>query len=296
MTMMMLRVQGQLVSNFLPTTYSSPVPILYSETSSTYDLQLNLCNDLLYAGCEITAVLDIPFEPWVYYDGIYVEYSVIGGNNCDLVMCSNNITSSSPSNCSFFYPGNASQTLYMVSQSGSTAELTGTFSLRINCSTTGTTNFTSYDGQCPLDPVQSVQNIRTTSPGQVATSGITHLNYTLIVCSALGDEVGLVYTLEATNQDSAFASYICLTAPCSVPRADFKDESGSAFNTITVPPQSINTGSFVYLLIFGWGDFQGENDFVFNIQVTDSSAAAVASNATRKMVSSKNSPAKIISI
>jgi hypothetical protein len=271
-TVLLLLLSGALSQHFLPTEYSPNEAIVYDINQRNYNMQMQLCNINDYQGCLFEAYLNIPFQDWSIPNGVYVQYSVVGGINCNQVFCSNNINTNTPQNCSFYLPGNITNSLYLVSQAGNTVALTATFSLKINCAVTGKSTFSKYSDGCPVQPDQSRQNVRLSSPGSVLTSSTNPANYSFIVCPTHSSFTSFSYILEATDQNSAFASYFCPSLPCDANNSPdgWYDASGSAINNVRVGNLKSMT---LYLAVYGWGNYGAENNFVFNIQVSDQSGA-----------------------
>jgi len=254
--------------NFIPTEYSPNSAIIYDINNLNYNMRMDLCNVDVYEGCLFEAYMNIPFEQWSISNGVYSQYSVVGGDNCNTLLCSNDLNSNTPQNCSFYLPKNFTNELYLVSQAGITVSLSTTFSLKINCAVHGTTKFVPYKGGCPNNADVSKQNVKLSSPGSVTTSPDVPVVYSFLVCPTTSSFTSFDYVLEATDQNSAFATYFCAGSPCNVghTQAGWYDASGAAINTVNVGNLKSST---LFFAIYGWGNYQATNNFVFNIQVSD---------------------------
>jgi len=263
-------VNGIVSQSFLPTEFVPNQAILYEASNLNYNMRMNLCDVNFYAGCLFQAYMNFPFEEWSIPNGVYSQYSIIGGDNCNTVLCSNDINSKSPQNCSFYLPKNFTNDIYLVSRAGITVSLSATFSLKINCNAQGTTKFLPYKGGCPVNADVCRQNVRLSEPGSIKTSPDVPVIYSFLLCSVASSFISLEYVLEATNQRSAFATYFCRSHFCNAGQAQtgWFDDSGSSVNTITIGQLNITS---LYFAIYGWGDYEHFNSFVFNIQIVDQS-------------------------
>jgi hypothetical protein len=261
----LLLVAGVLTQTSLYPEYSPTMPIQYT-AGSTYNLQMSLCSTPnIYKGCEFSGFMNLPFDYWNVDAGIFTTYSIVGGPNCNTVLCSNDFQSTtSPQSCSFYFPGNLPPTLYLISKGGPTASLSATFNLKINCSAQGQSNFTTYANGCPTDAHPSRQDVRLDTPGAVLTSATTPVIYSFSICPTGTSYSAFVYQLAAVDKFSAFASYICDTAPCNAFAGKWTDTSASAFNYVTA---SGLTSETLYVAIYGWGNHNVQNNFVFNVQI-----------------------------
>jgi len=261
-----LLVPATFGQSFIPTEYSPNSAIIYDINNLNYNMRMDLCNVNVYAGCRFNAYMNIPFEEWSIPNGVYSQYSIVGGDNCNTLLCSNDLNSASPQNCSFYLPKNFTDNLYLVSQAGITVSLSATFSLQIDCAEHGTTKFVPYKGGCPVEADVSKQNVKLSAPGSVMTSPDVPVVYSFLVCPTTSSFTSFDYVLEATDQNSAFATYFCSNSPCNVghTQAGWYDASGAAINTVNVGNLKSST---LYFAIYGWGNYQAKNNFVFNIQV-----------------------------
>jgi len=251
-------------SSFLPTQYSPLGPVFY-EAAEKINLQFDLCDSQLYEGCLFTAQINFPYSQWNVENGITVDYSIIGGKNCTNLYCSNDPKSSTPQNCSFFLPANNGPTLYYVSQSGLTAELSTTFVLKVDCGVTGNSTFGKYSKGCPFKAERTRKNVKITEPHSVITSPTDPVVFSFVVCPIKNTFSSFNYVLTATDQVSAFSSYFCMNSTCrSGPGVSWYDASASSLNTVSATQL---TGTELAVAIYGWGAFNSTNNFVFDIQI-----------------------------
>jgi len=108
-------------------------------------------------------------------------------------------------------------------------------------------------------------------PGHVKTSPLTSdaAKYQIAVCPDRLNFAKVEYSLQATDEISAFASYYCSSAPCSVnisPPGWF-DDSATALNHVLI---SNLKNQMLWFDIYGWGQYHGMNSYVFNLLIDDS--------------------------
>jgi len=263
---MMASVKG---AKFLPTEFVPLVSLEYSALE-IIALRFDLCDVTLYQNCQFQADLNSPFDQWSPDNGIYIKYSVIGGEGCNQTYCSNNILSKTPQNCSFFLPPNNGPTLYMVSQAGNTAEIPSTFSLRINCGIKQNATYGKYTGGCPTNYLTTRKNIKLSEPGSVKTSQTAPARYDFVACPSSSVNTDFTFVLTATDQTSAFSSYLCPNATCEpiYSPPGYFDTSASGFNFVQ---QGSVPGGVFSASIYGYGQFNSTNYFDLNIQIQDTS-------------------------
>jgi len=271
---------GQAPIKFLPTEYSSITPYQFEINKNTVALQMPLCSGgSQYNGCNVSAGFNLPFTGWSIPDGTYLNFSVIGnGDACGTVLCKNNPTDpASPGTCSFIYQSKMGDRLYIVGTSGRAAGFQATFNMKITCPKSSSASFSpirlhekSGLSQCPqqADPTKRYVNLVT--PGIVPTSPKTSdaVFYALSVCPDQKAYASVTYNCQAVDQKSAFATYFCPVSNCNTnnsPQGWF-DQSGTALNFVEVTSLS---SQMMYFTIYGWGQYQAVNTFVFNIQVND---------------------------
>jgi len=251
----------------IPTTFSPNEGITYSSNDRTFNLQMDLCDEAIYENCLFTAEMNLPFSEWSVDNGIYTSYAIIGGNNCNTLLCSNDINSQTPEICQFYLPSNLGSTvLYMVSESGITASLISTFNLRINCSLKSDSNPQNYSGVCPRVFSTSRRSIELNVPGSVLTSQTQPNYYSFVICPSSSSVASFDFALEATDQYSQFATYFCPTTKCtpSLSPLGWYDDSASAINHVTV--SELKT-QFIGFSVYGWGKYNAYNHYVFDVRI-----------------------------
>jgi len=260
-------VNGSTVG-FLPTEFVPYGPIFY-EANAQRQLVMNLCDASLYSKCLMTAYVNFPFNDWDIDNGITVQYSIVGGTNCQNLYCSNDLKSKTPQSCSFYLPANNGPELYFVSQAGHSAGIPTTFSLKIDCAVTGNSSYTKYPKACPFKASKTRKIVSLQTAATVETSNTKPVIYDFVVCPSNGALSTFSYVLTATDQVSAFSSYFCPNSSCSagVSQNGYFDASAAGLNTVSV--NNLH-GTELSVAIYGWGDFNRTNTFVFNIQTHDS--------------------------
>jgi len=236
-----------------------------------YGLKADLCSGSLYQNCLFSAYLNMPFNTWSVDNGVTVQYSIVGGPNCENLYCSNDIKSKSPQNCSFYLPKNNGESLYLVSQAGNSADIPATFSLKIDCSKTGNSTIQKYTQGCPANPANSRKNIKIETPHSVVTSQYDPIVYSFVVCPTSGKISSFSFVLTAADQNSAFSSYFCPNTTClsGLSPDGWFDPSASGLNTVSQPHL---LGGQLSVAIYGWGNVNSSNYFVFNIQTQTTSS------------------------
>jgi len=272
-------VFGQIVV-FMPTEYSSISPYQFEINKNTVALQMPLCSVSSYNGCTMTINVNLPFTGWSMPDGTYLNFTVYGnGDACGMVLCRNTPTDlNHPTNCSFVYESKMGDRIYVLGISGRAAGFQATFNMRIKCpgSLTNTTAATRIHREksglleCPekADPTKRFVDLVT--PGMVRTSPKTTdaVTYAISICPDQKAYSSVSYNLQAVDQKSAFASYFCSVSDCNTNNSPLGwfDQSGTALNYV---PISNLPSQLLYFTIYGWGEYQAINTFVFNIQVND---------------------------
>jgi len=259
--------------SFLPTEFVPESPLNYTADQSIA-LKINLCNVNLYSSCLFTAKVDSPFELWSIRNGLYVKFSIIGGQNCNKVYCSNNIESPENKNCSFYLPPNTdSAVLYFVSQSGQGTSLPSTFNLQIDCKQKGNSSVSNYTQGCPIDYQYTKKNIKISFPQSVKTSPYYPKTFQFVACPSTTGSTNFNFVLVATDLKSAFSTYICENVPANqcgagIATPGWYDASGSGINIVSQDriPAGVLTAA-----VYGWGDFNSSNNFIFNVAIADRS-------------------------
>jgi hypothetical protein len=267
--LMLAIMAGVRGSTFLPTEFVPLVSLEYSSLE-VIALRFDLCDVALYQNCLFEADLNSPFDLWSPENGIYIKYSIIGGIGCNQTYCSNNILSKTPQNCSFFLAPNNGPVLYMISQAGNTAEIPSTFNLRINCGIKRDSTYGKYTGGCPISYQNTRKNIRLSEPGSVKTSQTQPVRYDFVACPSSSPNTDFTFVLTATDQYSAFSTYLCPNATCEpyYSPLGYYDASGSGFNFVT---QASVPGGIFSASVYGYGQFNDTNYFNLNIQIEDTS-------------------------
>jgi len=107
-------------------------------------------------------------------------------------------------------------------------------------------------------------------PREVPTSPQTLMakKYYMSVCSTNTPFAQLTFSLQATDQNSGFATYFCSDSNCNTFTSpnEWFDNSGTSTNLVKLYNLSKN---LLYFTIYGWGQFQGRNEYVFNIHTED---------------------------
>jgi len=238
---------------------------------------LDLCNQTLYAGCNITSVLNLPFTRWSIPDGTFASFRVSGSaNDCPTIACQNNPNAATnPNQCSFIYDPSLGTSLYVYGSAGKSAGFQATFNAKISCPVKpvipkAVVREPSGLTACPPQPSNTKRSVVLVVPGNVATSPQTEFakQYSVSVCSSKTPYASITYSAQSTNQVSAFATYFCTGDECNTNLAPvgWYDQSGTAANLITIGNLQSQTLTFI---VYGWGVYQGTNSFVFNIAIND---------------------------
>jgi len=274
--------------NFLPTEYSSNTPLQFDVERVNFALSMALCNETLYQGCTMTAVFNLPFTAWSIEDGTYTQFRVAGiGDDCATIACQNDYRAPQrPNECAFVYNTRLGNRLVAYGESGRSAGFQATFNMKIVCPSTETQTQTiqtqtiqtqetkptyapSGLKACPLS-VATKRGIKLVTPGKTPTSPLTSraTKYSLSVCPSSLPTAKVTYSLQASDQLSAFASYFCAVSNCNTDTSQLGwfDRSGTAANLITITKLG---NQLVWFNIYGWGGYNQDNSYVFNIQVDD---------------------------
>jgi len=167
--------------------------------------------------------------------------------------------------------------IFVSAFSGRAAGFQATFNTKITCSSDGpvkvkpTLNNLEKSGLAACPQADSTKRfVNLVTPGSVATSPKTSdaVKFSISVCPDQKASASLMFSLQATDQRSAFATYFCSVSDCNTnnsPQGWF-DQSGTALNYVGINSLS---SQVLYFTIYGWGEFQGKNGFVFNIEIND---------------------------
>jgi len=274
-------VQSQAPIKFLPTEYSSINPYQFEINRNSVALQMPLCSAAEYTGCTASVEFNLPFTDWSIPDGTYLNFTVLGsGDACSSVLCSNDPKNpTTPGSCSFVIQASAGDRIYVVGISGRAAGFQATFNMKIDCSDTvqqhpprSVSNHREKSGlaQCPPQADPTKRFVTLVTPGTVPTSPKTTdaMKYAVSICPDQKAYSSITYNCQAVDQRSAMATYFCPSEDCntnSSPQGWF-DQSGTALNFVEVNSLS---SQLLYFTIYGWGEFNGINTYVFNLEIND---------------------------
>jgi len=261
---------------FLPTEFSNLQPIEFFTGQRSFSLYVELCQLPLYTGCSMTATINLPFTAFDAPSGTAIQFSVYGSaDSCSAPLCSNNVNNkTNPFSCTFVYKPAFGEKLYIIGVGGNAASYTATFNFRTTCGSSKEPetpriqpiNTKTRLEACPTTAKRTKRYIALRSAGAVPTSYQIKdaKKYSLVVCPDQSTYVSLNYNVQATDQYSAFASYFCLTTPCTVNNSPpaFFDDSGTALNKVSI---SNLQNQMIYFTLFGWGKYEGSNSYLFNI-------------------------------
>jgi len=266
---------------FLPTEYSSQTPFQFDVERNTFAIQVDICNESLYNGCNFTAVLNLPFTGWSMDDGTFITFQVGGiADGCLATLCRNNpAATTNPNTCSFIYQQSYGSKLYIYGSAGRSAGFQSTFNMKVNCAPRQPyvpitePRPKAIPTACPIAFSPSKRGARLVVPGDVQTSPTTALakKYYISVCSTNTPYAKLTFTLQASDQKSAFATYFCSVSNCNTLTSPigWYDNTGTATNLVKIT--NLQKNLLLYFTIYGWGQYQDKNEFVFNIHLTDQS-------------------------
>jgi len=268
---------GQTNVVFFPTEYSSLSPFQFDVERNSFAVEMDLCNATIYHGCTMTAVLNLPFTLWSIDDGTFAAFQIAGeGDGCANPVCKNDPNGATrPNSCSFVYRSAMGAKLYASGIAGRSAGFQATFNMQITCPpghspTLATPKETPKPSPfvCPVAP-GSKRSLKLLEPDVVETSPLTTKakKYALSVCQAGSNPFAKIsFSLQARDQASAFATYFCTNSNCNTNNSPIGwfDNSGTATNLVEISNLQNN---LLYFTIYGWGQFQGKNNYVFNIEV-----------------------------
>jgi len=276
-------LSSALSQTFLPTEYASVLPYQFDIQRRTFSLEMALCDAQVYAGCTMTAYLNLPFTRWSVPDGTYANYSIYGeGDNCGLAACTNNPASPDPFACVFAFNPRLGTKLYAVGVAGNAGGFQATFNMKIVCPANNPGKARVFDvpasptvnsAGCPANPDLTRRLINLNVDGDVITSPRTEdsKKYSLVVCPDRASFSAVYFTLQSTDRFSATASYFCSSSDCNTNNSPtgWYDDSGTALNAVTIT--NLNKAQMLWFNIYGWGQYQGLNRFVFNVRIVDQS-------------------------
>jgi len=200
----------------------------------------------------------------------------LNADSCTAPLCSNNENNkTNPFSCTFVYKPAFGEQLYIIGVGGNAASFSATFNFRTTCGASkepetprieSINSKTRLGAPCPTSALRTKRFIALRTDGTVPTSYLTKdaKKYSLVICPDKSTYVSLNFNLQATDQYSAFATYFCLTTPCTVNNSPlgFYDDSGTAINKISL---SNLQNQMIYFNLYGWGKYQGTNSYLFNI-------------------------------
>jgi len=237
---------------------------------------MDLCQPSIYAGCQMTATLNLPFTDWVVEDGTYANFTITSqSDSCATIICQNNAKAAvNPNQCSFVYDPKFGSRLFASGTAGNAGGIQATYNLAINCTKREDPMNNRYYGKsiapCPTDADRTKRTINFNVPGHTLTSPKTTdaAKYQISVCPDKTVFAQVDYRLQSVDKVSAFASYICSTAPCNVDISppSWHDDSGTALNYVLI---SNLQNTMLWLNVYGWGQFTGINSYVFSIEIKD---------------------------
>jgi len=274
-------VLGQAPIKFLPTEFSSINPYQFEINRNTVSLQMPLCSASQYVGCTALVGFNLPFTGWSLDDGTYLNFTVMSdGDACGTVLCRNDPTSPTvPGTCSFVIKSNIGARIFVSGVSGRAAGFQATFNMKISCpvqpllddsALKRETRENSGLAQCPQQADPTKRFVSLVTPGTAPTSPKTTdaLKYAVAICPDQKAMASLSYNCQAVDQKSAMATYFCPAVNCNTNTAPqgWFDQSGTALNFVQINSLS---SQILYFTIYGWGEFQDKNTFVFNLQIND---------------------------
>jgi len=270
---------AQIKPIFLPTEFSSINPYQFDINKNSVALSMPLCSPSQFDGCTLIAEFNLPFTRWSIPDGTYLNFTLMGnGDACGAVLCKNNPSDpKSQTNCSFVYNPRMGDRIYAIGTSGRAAGFQATFNMKINCPVTPPPKPVRAHARpeksglaaCPVaEPTKRFVNIL--SYGQVKTSPMTSdaVFYTLSVCPDQKATASVTYNAQAIDQKSAMATYFCSGTDCNTNNSPpgWFDRSGTALNYVSISSLS---AQILSIAVYGWGEFNDVNRFVFSIQIND---------------------------
>jgi len=264
---------------FMAMQFSSTHPYLFELNSPPFALALDLCDSSPYAGCQMTASINLPATSWNIGQANYVNFQVNSEvDNCSRILCQNDIyAANNPNRCTFIYDPKFGTRLYVSGQAAQkTTSLVTTFNLAVNCSHASSSSVQDDDTNpfersasgCPAQYDPSKRSIVLLSTRTIPTSQAFQdaALYKFAICNSITTFVDLSINVRATDKNSAFSTFVCDQPDCEANFSNFSDTSGSATNRIEATNLKIQT---VWLSVFGWGQFQGTNSFLFDTTILD---------------------------
>jgi len=177
-------------------------------------------------------------QNWTTRGGRYVRFSVFSdADGCSVPLCQNNLTDPDPTACAFTHKADHS-TYYILMQAPLGAPIDNTITFTATSTPISQTiprkmpqTLPLKNSQCPPQAISLRAFVRTEGPISVINSGSNTEQWSQFevpVCNSFGN--GFVYSLQARDTASAFATYICKSTPCNDDNLWKVDPSGSASN------------------------------------------------------------------
>jgi len=266
---------------FLPMSYSSLVPYQFEINRKTVSLQMTLCSTTQYTGCTANLFFNLPFTPWSVPDGTFLNFTAFtSSDSCGTQLCANKPDDAkSPNSCSFTISSSMGDRIFVVGRSGNSAGFQATFVMNITCPSNHLESLpketvepprpkSGLSACPPADPTK--RTIIATVPSSTPTSSRTTdaRKFALSVCPDQKAYAKVSFRSQSVDEKSAMATYFCPASACntnSSPPGWF-DQSGTAINNVEI--NNLPAG-VIFFTVYGWGEYNGMNSFVFNIEIND---------------------------
>lgn len=261
--------------SFLPTEYANQAPLTFG-SNLALNIELQLCTEDAYIGCDFEAYINVPFAPWSLGDGIYVNYTILGNSDCSAVLCTNDPTAADPYACKFKLPRLNSPKLYMSSISGNAPIFSATFNMKITCKQKSTRieNTVVLPAKqlkkaiCPNNYLPSQRIVRVVEAHSVLTSTLTSDSnrYSILVCPDTNNYAKIEYVAQARDYISAMATFFCRVKECNVNNSPsgWFDNSGTAINNVQIA--NLKTQQ-LWFNVYGWGQYLENNTYTFSLNI-----------------------------
>jgi len=252
---------------FLAPQYTSKSPFTYDTKNKEVNYLLKVCDIAALDLCNLTVEISLPYDSWSIFDGTYVNITVLGsGDNCKHVLCRNDPSSViNPNVCTFTFKREMGNKIYVTTKGGPSAEFSSVFTSNFTCPDNriipNDLPFISPDLEDCRILTESTRIItETVEPLHVLTSKSTFdaLQIQLSSCMSTNPN-NTVLTIVATDDQSAFATYLCEIYPCNTAIAVAYDNSGTGYNYVR--PKVVLLPRLT-LAIYGWGAYKGINSFL----------------------------------
>jgi len=286
--LLLLAVSNTLAQSFIPTQYDTFKPQSY-QAMDTVNYQAFLCTTSQYVGCTVNVTINLPHDPWDYIDGRFVQFSVFSDRDtCHTPLCSNNAsaTGAMQSSCAFRFTSDLSnaRNLYIVSKAGDSPDIQATVNLIFVCPPSDPKQQQQQEdsvivaetvekreaqqSNCPITSTILKEVIQLNRESQVITAP-DYADASKFFFYLCGDGVhryqATAFTI-GTTIDSAFATYVCQTTPCTPTFSPYFDASGTGVNTVVFQTSTPNPIQF-YVSIYGWGKFHQWNFYRFGVNI-----------------------------